>query len=346
MNSQSQDRRYVPVRVDGLLYCFDNRVIRSVSLSDACELFDDELPGGIVGEVEYEGDDIPVLRLRSLLNVNTTKRPDREHLAIVATDQGHCAFLVDDVFRAREFQAEDLQPLPMPARNEKYPFFAGIARLSKESFNEEIVLSRTEEGEVSENSEQPGTLLLSHNGLLGVASTEDTSRFTNPAVDVGALLADGGQRTGQLMLFDVPHQTLDDKIVSLGFSVTEVIEVAQARELLPVPCSSENLYGVLPWRNQFVPIVDLTRQLDLGKIPNESRERIVVLRSSDDQLVGFYSSTDIRTVRMPIDAEPYELNGVSNLPVVAGCFVTSDGGLLLLPKSKRLASDSLPQTAA
>ena len=148
------------------------------------------------------------------------------------------------------------------------------------------------------------------------------------------------------MLFDVPHQTLDDKIVSLGFSVTEVIEVAQARELLPVPCSSENLYGLLPWRNQFVPIVDLTRQLDLGKIPNESRERIVVLRSSDDQLVGFYSSTDIRTVRMPIDAEPYELNGVSNLPVVAGCFVTSDGGLLLLPKSKRLASDSLPQTAA
>ena len=346
MKSQAQDCRYVPVRVDGLLYCFDNRVIRSVSLSDACDLFETELPGGIVGEVEYQGDDIPVLRLRSLLESNKTKRPEREHLAIVATDQGHCAFLVDDVFRAREFAHEDLQPLPRSARNEKSPFFSGIARLSKESFSEEIVLSRTEQDEADSAKEQPGALLLSHNGLLGVPSQEDNANLSSPSVDVGALLANGARRNGQLMLFDVPHKTLDDKIVSLGFSVTEVIEVAQASELLPVPCSDEKFYGLLPWRNQFVPIIDLTQQLDLGKLPHESQERIVILRTADDQLVGFYSSTNIRTVRMPLDAVPYELRGVSTLPIVAGCFVTGDGGLLLLPKIKKLASEGLPQTAA
>ena len=94
MKTSEQQFRYVPVRVDGGMYCLDNRAVRSVSLGDDCELFEVELPGGIVGEIEFQGDDIPVFRLRLLLESNATPMPRREHLVIVSTEQGLCLSLI------------------------------------------------------------------------------------------------------------------------------------------------------------------------------------------------------------------------------------------------------------
>lgn len=296
--------RVVPVIVDGNTFCFDSRNVLSVTHGTSCEMMETPLPGGIVGSITRGDNDVPVFSIRRLLGSETDLPANETNLIIASTALGECGFLVDDVLRGRE--ASSLAPLPCVARNDDQAYFCGIVRWEQDS------------------SQTATTVLFDVEGLLG--ESQYSGPNFSPQVDEAVISHFGGVRSkGQLMLFDLPHVDWDSQVVSIALSVTQVLEVAKPEGLIQVPLAPDNFLGFINWRDYSVPVVDLPHQMELGTVPDAANNRIVVARTKQNELVGFYACNSIRTLSLPVEATPFSMGPVSKSDAVRATYLTSDG---------------------
>lgn len=306
--------RVVPCMLNDQLMCFDSAAVESIAQGTVCQFFEHPMDA-IVGDMLYKGREIPVFALRKLLELPDVEQVDRQYVVTVSTSQGPCGVLVDDVLGARNAIAA--LSIPAITLAPEKPFFSGIVELEQDARSPEL-----------EQSAQ-AALLISCDGLVGVPSPAAPEFLSKPRLDLGGISQEADRATGQLMLFDLPHQAWNNQVISIGLSVTQVLEVGSIEELLPVPCASAHTLGLFPWRDQFVPVVDLTAQLELETMPEEARRRIVIARSQDDELIGFYATTNIQTVRLPMESAPIDMDEVSKSPRVRGSFVTQTGVVVI-----------------
>ena len=300
-----QDLKIVPVLIDGETFCFDNRNVLNVSHSKACQWLDSPMEGGIVGEFAMPGGEIPVISVRHLFGREPHASLEEASLIIASTVHGECGLLVDDVMRGRETLS--VAPYPRVARREDKPYFRSIVSWSEDS-----------------TKRVRKSIALDVDGLVG------QSQFVGPAFSVAADAeivgaADRSRSKGQMMLFDLPHLDWENQVVSIALSVTQVLEVAKPEGLMQVPLASEHLFGFTDWRGYIVPVLDLTGQMNLGTLPDDSSNRLVITRNTDNELIGFYSCNSIRTVTLPIEATPFMMEQVSTNPAVRGTYLTPNG---------------------
>ncbi len=296
--------RIVPVVVDGNTFCFDNRNVLSVSQGTICQLMDTPLPGGIVGSITRGENEVPVFSVRQLFGCETELPIEKTNLIIAATALGECGFLVDDVLRGRE--AISLAPFPRVAVSKDQAFYCGIVRWQQDS------------------STTATTMLLDVEGLVG--ESQYSGPQFSPQVDEAVRGNFGGARSkGQLMLFDLPHVDWDNQVVSIALSVTQVLEVAKPEELIRIPLAPDNFLGFINWRQYAVPVVNLPEEMQLGTVPEAASNRIVVARTEQNELVGFYSCNSIRTLSLPVEATPFVMGQVSKSTAVRATYLTNDG---------------------
>ena len=327
MSDSLQPQRYVPIQVCGSTYLFDNQVVQSVALADDCERAATVAPNGLAGHMTVGGQDVPVLQLQRLLGVTDDAPVNREHLLVVSLDSGCCAFLVDDVSRAWEVAPGNLLPMPNLAQHPNFPYYRGVVRIQDENRDHDF----------DHGGDRTGVLLLSPHGLLGLP--DDAPRAPQACLDSVAMRRATSDHQGKLLLFPL-HHTLDAEQVMLGFSASEILEITRAESLIPVPRAPAALHGLLPWRNQFVPIVNIAEQLNLGELPTANRQRIIVVRSSNHQLFGFYASEDIRSLRSPIPSQPFEVPKQVRSSLIAGAYNVDGEGIVFLPSSSSLTPSS------
>lgn len=325
MHANADTMRYVPVTADGHVFCFQSSEVKTIGLREDCSLLDEPASNGLLGQMPYAGHDIPVLGLRHALGKPWPIANLREHVVVVSVENSCCGFLVDDVQRAQDVDPQNLSPLPKLATNPQLKYFRGVVRLP--NVTDDLLQS---------------ALILSPQGLL--CMDDATADFTLPPLDLGNLLAQRGARHKKLIQF--PLAPADDHELAIVFSATEVVEVIPAAELLPVPHAGPTFQGLLPWRNRFVPIVELGQHLGVDPLPLEQRTRIAIIRSPQDQLVGFYSNEDIHTLRFPLETIPCSLPRAIHANLVAGTFAKQDGSTLVMPSSKSLCDSPAITTAA
>ncbi len=68
--------------------------------------------------------------------------------------------------------------------------------------------------------------------------------------------------------------------------VERVREIVRMRTVTPVPRTPEDVRGVISLRGEMIELIDLRRRLGLGSIEASRRTRIIVTKTSDDEVVG------------------------------------------------------------
>ncbi len=68
--------------------------------------------------------------------------------------------------------------------------------------------------------------------------------------------------------------------------VERVREIVRMRPVTPVPRTPDEVRGVISLRGEMIELIDLRRRLSLGSIEPSRRTRIIVIKTSDDEVVG------------------------------------------------------------
>jgi purine-binding chemotaxis protein CheW len=84
-----------------------------------------------------------------------------------------------------------------------------------------------------------------------------------------------------------------------GIVVTKIREVCTLKELTPVPCSPDFVYGIINLRGEIYTVIDLKRFFDLPECGLTELNQVLIL-DSEDMRVGILADTilGVRTIRL------------------------------------------------
>ncbi|MCA9169293.1 MAG: chemotaxis protein CheW, partial [Planctomycetales bacterium] len=262
-------------------YCFDTDCIAGVFQSSSVHA-DDSASPEIAGALTYGRQEIPVFSLRTILGYESHTL-QRCHVVVVRSRGMHFGVLVDLVLGSREANFDQLSPLPRIAWNADKPFFDGVAVLDQRS-------RRAMNADHGDGSRQLATregldisLLIAPQGLLGEPLDGASSRWRGTPLDLTALRYQQQNQTGQIMVFGIPEGN-QELPASLALSISQVLEVVQRKQLVRVPGAPERVEGLAFWRDQIVPVVDISLALGIANSHAPSATRLVIARNCQQQL--------------------------------------------------------------
>ena len=101
----------------------------------------------------------------------------------------------------------------------------------------------------------------------------------------------------------VPTEVLELLIFSLGgeryaIETTHVLEAVPLRALTPVPCTPPFVLGVVNYRGQILPVLDLRRLFDLEGIEVTQESRVVAVEAGGMRF-GIFADSVAGTTRVP-----------------------------------------------
>lgn len=144
--------------------------------------------------------------------------------------------------------------------------------------------------------------------------------------------------SGQLLAFvpeDVPRQQLN---FVFCLPLAAVAEVVTAHAEMHSPLAHDEFAGYILWRKMPVPIINLGKAFGMSDFGDDQRQRqrarrLVIARTSGHRYVGFYTQTQMHSMKIPTASATRfdELSGSPHL----GAFKT-DFGVMVIPDLNRL----------
>ncbi len=221
--------------------------------------------------------EIPVYRLATYLRraamqasqASQASQANQEGWVVVMqAAAGPWALVVDQIHHAFQVTAERIFPLPPVVGSRAACFFKGVVnlngRLSLYLWPENLHpdappnVERTSEGRGWGASESPA------NQLSGRLSGR-----------------------GQMLLFAGPGPVPRTRPLVFGVGLDQVLEIIDPPTLVPVPGAPDYVLGLIGWRNQPVPVIDLPARLGLGgPVPGEDLRFLIVRASSHAEVAG------------------------------------------------------------
>ena len=103
---------------------------------------------------------------------------------------------------------------------------------------------------------------------------------------------------------DEVHQLLSFELAGAPYAVPveRVREIVRMRPVTPVPRTPEEVRGVISLRGEMIELIDLRRRLGLGSIEPSRRTRIIVTKTSDDEVVGLLVDAVREVLRISTEA--------------------------------------------
>ncbi len=276
-------------------------------------------PVSAIGWLLGPREDLPVYRLSQLLGVPQPEEGPREGVVLVcaATSGGAAGsfgLLVDELERSRD-SAVAVHALPEPFRRAGVAAFSGVVRSA---------------GALSLLVD-PARLLSDGRGA-GSAGEEGLSRV-GAVEDVPAPCAAGSARpASRVLLADLSVEDPVGRRTFAALAAGQVREVTEALPTLAVPGAPSRLPGLILWRDQPLPLLDLAAGLDGWSRPAIPRRepRRFVIADAGRQILALPVGRDVRFERLPLPAtEPIEIEpALVELGVRAG--YVQAGSLLLV----------------
>jgi chemotaxis signal transduction protein len=240
-----------------------------------------EGPNGQIGTVEDATGEVPVFPLAQRIRRPESKDATIRHIVVFPGHGGHWGLLVDRVSRALHAD-RPLIPLA-PAVTGGAPLFEGVLLI-----DDDMVLM------LAPDKMSP---------VNGAAAPEPKHAApARPALThmepVEAVPAK--QSAGRLVLFSTTDAAPSERPLTFGVSLAQVLEVLELLPVLTVPLAPPEVLGLVKWRNQPVPVLDLGMTLGLAPSPYDDRSRLIIMRVPHSTAkIGFIVRPTVRLVPLP-----------------------------------------------
>ncbi len=342
-NQQSSIHHLIRCRAAGESYGIEMRWVRSIEPTEG--IYREMGENGRFGWFPFNQDKIPVYSLAECL-----KRLPRLHKATIDPTQrlillddpsGIWGLLVDNASPISLASHEQSLSIPDLVIDPAQPYFSKIIRLDSELF---LLLSPPHLNPNAPVAEIAKPAIIPNVTNGSTPQTSGNSRKTS---------------LQQLIVFSIPEfganttgLTLGSS-VTLGLSVTQVEEIVDFLPILPIPAAPDFILGLVNWRNQAVPIVDLSVMQASPLAPaqkamrtqhalEESDRRLLIVRTVRrttklNALIGILVNSHIRLLRMPLKYEACHTPATFNPAVVHGT-IKLDDDLLIIPNLEAILS--------
>lgn len=273
--------------------------------------------------------ELPVASLSTLLSLHLgiDLQPSENERALVAIRSGNqvATIRVGQVSRPIDVASHHWYRLPKVAHpNDKHELFSHIANIAPEAKNPDealaLVIDPLKALQFHDDRPQP---------------SPDLTRPREASINHISPLRRG---SGQLLAFvpeDVPRQQLN---FVFCLPLASVAEVVTAHATMNSPILNDTFGGYILWRKMPVPIVKLGSAFGMNHVDKEKRKRqrgrrLVIARASGHRYVGFYTQTQMHSMKTPTSraTEFKELEGTPHL----GAFKT-DFGVMVIPNLEQL----------
>jgi purine-binding chemotaxis protein CheW len=276
--------RFVRCRVGEETYALDMNWVRSIHRTEALRWnTDGDVPAGWLSG--GEGGPIEVISLANRLKCPLKTRSDTQRVIVLNSPRQPWAILVDYVTQAEQVLAGNVMPFPAVAANPVRSLFEGVLNIGGDLC---LLLSpeqiRCDEGPAVKGHRAPQFPPPSRSLL------EDATKSSSP---------------GRLLVFSLTRTAANKRPIVLGLSVSQVPEVISPVPLFRVPDAPAFVRGMINWRDNAVPIVDMASCIGFSTESTAERSRLTIARGSRaGSFLGFLTQATARTLRLPLRYNP------------------------------------------
>ena len=256
---------------------------------------------------------LAVYSLGDMLGVSHQVAFNRQRVLVLYSRWGLWGLTVDRINQWELIDSAEFQPFPLvanPGKKRQYQY----------------VLTRNDEM----------LLILNPTELHPYADHEERQEETVEDVP----LPEAIQRRGQLVLFTPAGLQEQADTLALGFVPKQIDEVLRESTLHPVPSAPSDVHGLLNWRGQAVPVIDLAARFGLrdGTHDLSDAQRVVVVRgTATNRPIGFFARASIDFLNLPIPHAPVDIPADFPSSLLHG-IADYDGRMVLIPKLDPLAT--------
>lgn len=334
--------------LDDEVYCLEMSEVGSVMPVGDLRPADAEDDSPQLGVMEYQGQNVPVYDLATLLG-RPSKPPERGHYIVVIEHPiERYGLRVDSVSRVIRIVPENVMPLPKPLEHTRR-WYRGIVDFSRDrKINpdwraerhlpgicapREKPVNRRQADDQMKMLLNPRTLLWENPKRFGPDLPAEylLRRYTGMAAIAQP------RRSRQLVVFPVGVKA--DCPLLMGLSISQVAEITEPLTTISVPGANPNVSGFAQWRSCPVPILNLQATLDCEPTNNLISHWIIAREHQTQGLVALPVSGRIQSLRLPIDYRPCPLPVASWSKFVLGTF-EYEACVLLLPRLDALSVHS------
>ncbi|MDE3074388.1 MAG: chemotaxis protein CheW [Chloroflexota bacterium] len=130
--------------------------------------------------------------------------------------------------------------------------------------------------------------------------------------------------------------------------IGRVQEIVRVPEITPLPEAPPGVEGLINLRGRVLPVVDLASRLGLGKVEQTRNARVVIVKSSGEQVheVGLLVDSVSKVLRLGVDdVEPTsEIAAGDSRSLILGVAKVNDQLILLLDLDGALNNQQIAET--
>lgn len=285
-------------------YCVEMAAVAAIHRLDHSPA---PMENGLVGYIDDRGQRVPVFSLAHRLRRDTAS--GRRYAIVVSGSEKPWAMAIDEVTQVMAIRSDSITSLP-PFLAGQCPF-KGTVVVPREGLD--VALDATSpqgngrDETKSESDSDVSMMLLLATEQMGPnvslpARGLDSTPWEEDAVPTPPAPANS-RRRGQMVLFPLDPDANTKPNLVLGLSVHQLMEVLEPTPKLAVPLAPDFCHGMICWRHQPVPVVDLHQLLKIH-CPVE-RPRLVVVRSAaTGDYMAFPVYADMKMLRLPVPHAP------------------------------------------
>ena len=304
-------------------------------------------PGEPVGWISSPGEqDIPAYRLADCLNRISSEMESRQHVVVVNSSLGAQGFLVDSVSRVLSIPAEHVRACPELLNDPARRLFNSVVlfRQSGQADSMNLVLSPerlhrdavplTSADDIADNTISRRALAPGSEVLLEREPVASACRLIPPGNAAGPPRTNGrGTNSDRIVLFPLANSRVDGHELLCGLSVAQVVEILEPLPIIPVPFAPPHVAGFVMWREQALPVLQLSRSLGVSDAATASRMMIV---RHGREFIVLLTSQAMKARRLPLPHQPCPTPTGLDAAAILGTF-QSDSEVLVVPNLSRLA---------
>lgn len=271
------------------------------------------------GWILEKGKRIPAYHCAQSLRINT-RLPERRSQVLIMERRGHTfAILVDRVQRILDASQVEIRPLPMALANSLDDYFEGLVQ-----------------------HDNGYDLLFSPTKLVSQFSRRKILLPPKPAPPdrVGGKRDISGGWQPMILLFSLSPKTIDGRRTVFGLSISQIGEVIKPRSLMALPGAHPCLMGLVEWRNQPVPFIDLNRRIWNEPMPTSNQARFLIARTrAQGEYLSFAVQPNMRFLHRADEFKPRGQRAPIAAPFVREVF-ESEREVLIVPFLEGIVSSS------
>jgi chemotaxis signal transduction protein len=339
MIQKSQSLHVLQATCFGQTYCFDASHVMDVVPASQVQR-SAAMTSSKVGTISVEHGNHSVYSLSHLIGLTQQREAtNNEQVILLESSMGILALLVD-VVQSRDLHIKHVAALPPVLQADADNISQAVVFLDHEASPQDLKHSAAGGASL--------TLLLAIDRLH--ARIEGRPQDFEPAESAATFIRDGspasisnpglsaelGRRRASLVVFSIGGQTHSP----LALSVTQVVEIDQISDWLPVPKAPPHVLGLMNWRNTPAVVLDMGALLGLKTTTGPTIRRVLVARvtSSDADIVAFPIESGAKVLPVPIDSRIGRVPAGCRTDLLCGSY-DIEGQHLLIPNMRQILAE-------